>query len=341
LAHKERERPELVLFAAIAKEPHMNSLARASSFLVHVTVPLTFSLAAFAGPISDSIQVGDEVIGSFRYDLSHAPADTNPLFSFGEYRFTDANSFIQVTIDGHSFSSAVGATFIPSRPGHLSVVVTNFPNAFDEIQIFGIGDEASFSPFLSFFSRQEPGLEPRGSILLNFILDPSTLTSDALPTVIDPSAAIAFESFPPIFGQVEGLSTQPPDEAESAATREWAIQYEVDPRDVTIENNVVSGRFVGRVTQVDDFTQLIPPREMFDALLDQVIGVGPGRSLQRKIENARAYFLASDLSATCAMLDAFSTEVRAQSGKSIPRVTANKLSGEAAALELAIECDGP
>lgn len=319
----------------------MNNIARVSFFLWRVTVPLTFSLAAFAGPISDSIQVGDVVTGSFRYDLSHAPSDTNFAPFAGQYRFTDANSFIQVTIGGHSFSSAVGATFIPSRPGHLSVLVFDRPNAFDEIQIFGIGDEASFSPFLSFFSRQEPGLEPRGTILLNFFLDPSTLTSDALPTVIDPSAAIPFESFPAIFGQVEGLSTQPPEEAESAATREWAIFYEVEPSDVSIANNVVSGRFVGRVTGLDDFSQLIPPSDMFDSLLEQVTGVGPGRSLQRKIENARAYFLASDLVASCTMLHAFSAEVRAQSGRSIPSGTANKLLGEAAALGLAIECDAP
>jgi hypothetical protein len=78
---------------------------------------------------------------------------------------------------------------------------------------------------------------------------------------------------------------------------------------------------------------------MFDSLLEQVAGVGPGRSLQRKIENARAYFLASDLTATCAMLRAFSAEVRAQTGKSIPRVTANKLRPEAAAIRLAIACE--
>lgn len=317
----------------------MNNLARVGLFLLRVAVPLTFAFVASAGPISDSIQVGDEVTGSFRYDLSQAPGDANPLLFRGEYRFTDANSFIQVTIGGHTFSSAVGATFIPSRPGHLSVLVTNRFADFDEIQIFGIGDEASFSPFLSFFSRQDPAFVPLGTILLNFHLDPAALASDALPTVIDPSAAIPFASFPPIYGQVEGLSTQQPEEAESEATREWAIFYEVEPSDVSIENNVVSGRFVGRVVGLDDFSQLLSPSEMFDSLLEQVTGVGPGRSLQRKIENARAYFLASDLPATCAMLHAFSAEVRAQSGKSIPPVTANKLSAEAAALRLAIECD--
>ncbi|WP_129644372.1 hypothetical protein [Peristeroidobacter agariperforans] len=317
----------------------MNFLARVGLFLLRVTVPLTFALAASAGPISDRIQVGDEVIGSFRYDLSQAPGDSNPAGFSGEYRFTDANSFIQVSVGGHTFSSAVGATFIPSRPGHVSVLVTNRFAAFDELQIRGIGNEASFAPFLSFLSRQDPAFVPLGTILINFILDPSALASDALPTVIDPSAAIPFESFPAIFGQVEGLSTQPPDEAEAAATREWAIFYEVEPSDVTIENNVVSGRFVGRVTEVADNTQLLPPSEMFDSLLEQVTGVGPGRSLQGKIENARAYFLASDLPATCAMLQGFSSQVRAQSGKSIPRDTANKLSAEAAALGLAIECD--
>jgi hypothetical protein len=319
----------------------MNNVARVSLFLLRVIFPLTFVGVATAGPISDSIQVGDEVTGSFRYDLSRAPADTNPFPFQGEYRFTDANSFIQVTIGGHNFSSAVGATFIPSRPGHLSVRVFDRPNAFDEIQISGIGDEASFSPFLSFLSRQEPGLVPLGTILLNIFLDPFALMSDDLPTVIDPSAAIRYESFPAIFGQVEGLSTQPPQEAESEATREWAIFYEVEPSDVSIANNVVSGRFVGRVVEVADFTQLLSPSAMFDALLEQVTGVGPGRSLQRKIESARAYFLASDLAATCATLHAFSAQVRAQSGKSIPSVTANKLSAETSALRLAIDCDEP
>ena len=317
----------------------MNNLARVSSFLLRVAVLLTFAFAATAGPISDSIQTGDEVIGSFRYDLSQAPGDSNPVFFRGEYRFTDPNSYIQVSIGGHTFSSAVGATFIPSRPGHLSVRVTNRFADFDELQLSGIGDEASFAPFLSFFSRQDPAFVPLGTILLNFILDPSALTSDALPTVIDPSAAIPFQSFPPIFGQIEGLSTQPPEEAEAEATREWAIFYEVEPSDVSIVNNVVSGRFVGRVVGLEDSSQLLPPGEMFDALLEQVTGVGPGRSLQRKTENARAYFVASDLPATCAMLRGFSAEVGAQSGKSIPLATANRLSAEAAALRLAIECD--
>lgn len=318
----------------------MSTIARICCFLTRVTVLLTFGWTATAGPISDSIQAGDELVGSFRYDLSQAPGDSNPLGFSGEYRFTDRNSFIRITVGGHTFSSAVGATFIPSRPGHLSVRVTNRFAVFDELQLLGIGDEASFAPFLSFFSRQDPAFVPLGTILLNFLLDPFALASDALPTVIDPSAAIPVESFPPIFGQIEGLSTQPPDEAEAAATREWVIFYEVEPEDVTIENNIVSGRFVGVVTGVVDQARLLPPAEMFDTLLEQVTGVGPGRSLQRKIENARAYFIASDLRASCSMLRGFSAEVGAQSGKSIPRAIANKLSAQAEALRLAIECDG-
>jgi hypothetical protein len=317
----------------------MDTIARFSAALSRVAILLMLPFVATAGPIADSIQVGDEVMGAFRYSLSQAPADASPLPFRGEYRFTDPNSFIRLSIGEHTFSSAVGATFIPSRPGHLSVIVTDFVAPFDQIQISGIGDEASFAPFVSFFSRQDPTLRPLGTMLVNFTLDPNALTSDALPAVIDPSAMMPVDSFPAVFGQIEGVSTQPPDEAEAAATREWVIFYEVEPRDVTIENNIVSGQFVGRVTGVEDFSELLPPNEMLDVLRQQVTGVGPGRSLQRKIENAQAYYLASDLAAACATLSAFSAQVRAQSGKSIPVATANQLLAETAALRIAIDCD--
>jgi hypothetical protein len=108
---------------------------------------------------------------------------------------------------------------------------------------------------------------------------------------------------------------------------------------VSIANNVVSGSFVGRVTLIEDSSETLSPDEMFNSLQHQVADLGPGRSLQDKIEHARAQYLASDLTSACAMLGAFSAEVRAQSGKSIPSVTANKLFPEAAALRLAIGCD--
>jgi hypothetical protein len=190
----------------------MNTPTRVSFFLLHLAVLLGCSLIATASPISDNIQVGDTVTGSFRYDLSESPPDVNFLPFLGEYHFTSENSFIEVSIDGHTFSSAVGTQRDPSTPGHLLVQVVDLPTQFDRIQIVGFGDEAAFVPFLSFFSRQNPDLAPLGSIALNFNFPPSYLTSDSLPTVIDPTAMVGTQLLPPVFGGVEAVSLQTPSE---------------------------------------------------------------------------------------------------------------------------------
>jgi hypothetical protein len=56
-----------------------------------------------------------------------------------------------------------------------------------------------------------------------------------------------------------------------------------------------------------------------------VSGVGPGTSLADKVTRAQAYLAANDTADACAVLDAFNSEVNAQTGKSIPNAVANSL----------------
>jgi hypothetical protein len=73
-------------------------------------------------------------------------------------------------------------------------------------------------------------------------------------------------------------------------------------------------------------------------LLTEVTGVGPGRSLARKVALAQTYYAAKDVQATCAMLTAFENEVEAQAGKKIDRALDAKLIADANAIEVAIGC---
>jgi len=70
-----------------------------------------------------------------------------------------------------------------------------------------------------------------------------------------------------------------------------------------------------------------------------VSGVGPGNSLSDKITLAQAYNLAKDYPATCAMLNAFQNQVRAQRGKKIASELADELIEEASFIMGLIGCD--
>ena len=70
----------------------------------------------------------------------------------------------------------------------------------------------------------------------------------------------------------------------------------------------------------------------------EVTGVGPGKSLAKKVALARTYYAAKDVQATCAMLNAFENEVEAQSGKTIDHALDAKLLADAHSIEVAIGC---
>src|SRR5450756_686442 len=69
-------------------------------------------------------------------------------------------------------------------------------------------------------------------------------------------------------------------------------------------------------------------------LLTEVTGVGPGRSLARKVALAQTYYAAKYVQSTCAMLTAFENEVEAQAGKKIDRALDAKLIADANAIEV-------
>jgi hypothetical protein len=73
-------------------------------------------------------------------------------------------------------------------------------------------------------------------------------------------------------------------------------------------------------------------------LVTKVKGVGPGKSLEHTVMFAQTYFAVHDVQATCAMLTGFVSEVRAQSGKKINKLTASQLLGTTQAIETAIGC---
>jgi len=81
------------------------------------------------------------------------------------------------------------------------------------------------------------------------------------------------------------------------------------------------------------------PMVLLAALLKEVTGVGPGKSLANKVTAAQAYYAASDTQATCAMLTGFVNEVQAQDGKKIDPTLDAKLIADADAIEAAIGCN--
>jgi hypothetical protein len=75
------------------------------------------------------------------------------------------------------------------------------------------------------------------------------------------------------------------------------------------------------------------------ALLTEVGGVGPGKSLADKVALAQTYYAAKDVQATCAELTGFVNEVKAQAGKKIAHTLDAKLIADANAIETAVHCN--
>jgi hypothetical protein len=102
----------------------------------------------------------------------------------------------------------------------------------------------------------------------------------------------------------------------------------------------VSGTGSGFTDVPGAWTQATPTA-LLAALLTEVRGVGPGKSLANKLELAQTYYLAGDIQATCAMLTAFDNEVQAQAGKKIAKALDAQLIAEAQTIEAAIGCTAP
>jgi hypothetical protein len=82
-----------------------------------------------------------------------------------------------------------------------------------------------------------------------------------------------------------------------------------------------------------------PVSPLLAALLTEVTGVGPGKSLANKVALAQTYYAAKDVQATCAVLTGFVNEVKAQAGKKIAHTLDAKLIADANAIETAIDCN--
>jgi len=77
---------------------------------------------------------------------------------------------------------------------------------------------------------------------------------------------------------------------------------------------------------------------LFDALQAAVTGVGPGHSLADKVALAKSYFDAGDIANSCATLNGFINEVKAQTGKKITPAQAADFIAKAQAIEALIGC---
>jgi hypothetical protein len=109
---------------------------------------------------------------------------------------------------------------------------------------------------------------------------------------------------------------------------------------ITVRSKAVGGitDAYGHNIAYDVITLTPLAEDLLKALYVQVIGVGPGKSLEHKLKAAEAYYAAQDIVATCAMLDGFDDEVQALSGKKINQKLASTLIAEDAAIESLIGC---
>lgn len=69
----------------------------------------------------------------------------------------------------------------------------------------------------------------------------------------------------------------------------------------------------------------MPTAALLEKLRLDVVGVGPGTSLVDKVAIAQTYFAVPDAQSTCAVLEAFQNEVRAQTGKKVTATLADQL----------------
>jgi len=100
--------------------------------------------------------------------------------------------------------------------------------------------------------------------------------------------------------------------------------------------------FTGGPAYLDNLVATLfsqPVSSLLQQLLADSTGVGPGKSLANKVTLAQTYYAVPDIQATCAVLESFLHEVRAQSGKKLSTAQAQALSGDAAVIMHTIACE--
>ena len=81
-----------------------------------------------------------------------------------------------------------------------------------------------------------------------------------------------------------------------------------------------------------------PVLQLFDGLLRDVTGVGPGKSLQDKLAKARKAYVAQNKATACSGLSSLQKEIGAQTGKKIPPASAAVLQGDVASIASTLGC---
>jgi hypothetical protein len=78
--------------------------------------------------------------------------------------------------------------------------------------------------------------------------------------------------------------------------------------------------------------------DLFDRLVRESTGVGPGRSLLAKALDARAAYYAGSTSTSCSTLGAYLNELKAQTGKKVDRNTAAELTALVGEIRALLGC---
>jgi hypothetical protein len=109
-----------------------------------------------------------------------------------------------------------------------------------------------------------------------------------------------------------------------------------------------SGQVVGRYTVSDAQDPQMPLKTrafvaspiamLLQRLMDQVVGVGPGKSLAGKVMNAQASYAAQDVGRTCSILGALSKELSKHARKKVDGALAGELQDEVTAIRSAMVC---
>ena len=82
------------------------------------------------------------------------------------------------------------------------------------------------------------------------------------------------------------------------------------------------------------------PAALLEQLLNDVTGVGPGKSLENKVALAQTYYAVPDVQATCAVLTDFISQVKALAGKKkLATALSDQLIADAQVIMEAIGCN--